>query len=87
MAKNEPYDFICLDIMMPRMDGQQALAHIRELERNAQIPRDQRARILMLTALADEESVLAGIQAWDAYLLEPIEKTALVEQLEAFGLV
>ena len=28
----EPYNLICLDIMMPEMDGQQALREIRDME-------------------------------------------------------
>jgi two-component system chemotaxis response regulator CheY len=35
LKANEPYDLVCLDIMMPEMDGHEALTAIRALERRA----------------------------------------------------
>ena len=37
LAAYEPYDLICLDIMMPEMDGQEALNAIRQMEMAAGI--------------------------------------------------
>ena len=31
--KGEPFDLICLDIMMPEMDGQEVLKEIRDIEK------------------------------------------------------
>lgn len=44
-----PYDLICLDVMMPVMDGYQVLKTIRELEKQKQIPEDKQVRIIMMT--------------------------------------
>ena len=33
LEDEEPYDLVCLDIMMPVMDGYQALVAIRKLEK------------------------------------------------------
>ena len=30
LKENDPYNLICMDIMMPKMDGQQALKEIRK---------------------------------------------------------
>ncbi len=35
LQAGEPFDLICLDIMMPEMDGQEALKRIRQLEEEA----------------------------------------------------
>ncbi len=35
LEDKEPYDLVCLDIMMPVMDGYQALMGIRNLEKEA----------------------------------------------------
>lgn len=35
LRANDPYQLICLDIMMPEMDGHEALTAIRALERRA----------------------------------------------------
>ena len=32
LETNEPYDLICLDILMPKMDGHEALQEIRKME-------------------------------------------------------
>ena len=40
LEDGEPYDLACLDIMMPVMDGYQALVGIRNLEKDYNIPED-----------------------------------------------
>jgi len=37
LHENRPYDLICLDIMMPGMDGHQTLREIRKIERGKKI--------------------------------------------------
>ncbi|HTS25636.1 MAG TPA: response regulator [Bryobacteraceae bacterium] len=81
------YDLICLDIMMPEMDGQTALHEIRELEANAGFFANP-VKVFMTTALDDDENVVEAFQGLcDAYLLKPIKPPRLLEELKAFGLV
>lgn len=86
-ADNQPYDLICLDIVMPGMDGQEVLSRIRELERTAGISKEGRAKILMTSVVLDEESVLKKISEWDGYLTKPFEKGDVEDHLRDFGLI
>jgi two-component system, chemotaxis family, chemotaxis protein CheY len=81
-----PYDLVCLDILMPEMDGQEALRKIREIERDAGSANGDRARIIMTTSLFDVDNVLAGIDDWDAYLVKPIDLRKMAGLLTKLGL-
>jgi len=59
LEAGDPYDLICLDILMPQMDGQQALAEIRAVEKARGIFPSQEAKVLMTTALGDAETMSA----------------------------
>ena len=57
LEDGEPYDPACLDIMMPVMDGYQVLRSIRDLEADHGIPEEEQVKVIMTTALNDEENV------------------------------
>jgi two-component system chemotaxis response regulator CheY len=87
-AAGDPYDLICLDIMMPEMDGQATLHAIRRLEATTGIAGPGRVKIVMTTALADEANILqAHAQHCDAFLVKPIPKAKLLATLRALGLI
>ena len=54
LEDEEPYDLVCLDIMMPVMDGYQALVAIRKLEKEKNISEDKAVKVIMTTALNEE---------------------------------
>jgi len=84
----EPYDLICLDIMMPQMGGQEALRKIRELEDARGIFSTDGAKILMATAMGDWKNVDAAFGGLcDDYLVKPIRKDKLLAALRKAGLV
>ncbi len=86
--KRRPYDLICLDIMMPEMDGQTVLREIRAIEEGAGIRTGHGAKILMTTALKDPKNVMAAFrELCDGYLVKPIDKAKLVKYLQEFGLI
>ncbi|MCP4711979.1 MAG: response regulator [Planctomycetes bacterium] len=88
LADNEPYDVICLDVMMPVMDGHEALAEIRRIEQESQIPADQQVKILMTTAVNSPSSIDGARESGcDGYLVKPIRKVTLYEELERLELM
>ena len=87
LATNEPFNLICMDIMMPEMDGQQAVAAIRAMEEEREIFSNG-ATIIMTTAIDDEESAkIAYSNFCDLYVVKPIEKGPLLEELRKLGLI
>lgn len=85
--EGEPYNLICLDIMMPEMDGKEVLRKIRQMETAKGIRERERVKIIMTSALNDAPNVTeAASLKCDAYLVKPYTKQKLVEKLKELGL-
>lgn len=84
-----PYDVLFLDIMMPNMSGHDALKLIREKERTRRVPSAREVKVIMTSALDDVKNVtLAFFQGGaSAYLVKPIERQKVVEELRKLGLI
>lgn len=84
-----PYDLICMDIMMPGVNGQEALRRIRELERSLHIPPQLEAKVIMTTALDDPKTVMQSFYRCGAtsYIVKPVGKQKLMNELRVLGLL
>src|SRR5438876_572865 len=79
LALAQHYDVILLDIMLPRLDGQQLCKKLRE--QGNQTP------ILMLTSLDALADKLASFSVGaDDYLVKPFELPELVARIRALSL-
>ncbi|MBC8412945.1 MAG: response regulator [Nitrospira sp.] len=88
-AEGKPYELICLDIMMPIMDGQEALQQIREFEKENGIAANGEVKIIMTTALNDPKNIFEAFYTGGAisYLVKPIDKQKLLSELKQLGCV
>ena len=86
--KGDGYNLICMDIMMPEMDGQEAVRQIRALEEAAGTFSTSGVKIIMVTALDDIKNVFSSFKALcDAYLFKPIDTEQLFAHLKSLDLV
>jgi two-component system chemotaxis response regulator CheY len=83
-----PYDLICLDISMPKMDGITALNLIRELEERHGRGALDGAKIIMTTCHHDKKHVFTSFRKQcDAYLVKPITRSHLEEKLRQLDFI
>jgi len=88
MSAGEPYSLICMDIMMPEMDGQQAIKQIRAAEEAEGIISTEGAKIIMTTALGDLKNVFASFKSLcDGYVVKPLDRTKLLDELRKLELI
>jgi len=86
VRENEHYDLICLDIMMPKVDGVKVLKVIRDLEVQNNVDADKRAKIIMTTALGETDVVKTALEyGCDAYASKPIDVEKLIEVMKNIG--
>jgi len=83
----QPYDLILMDIMMPEVDGIEALKKIREIEDSRQVR--SKAKVIMTTALDDPQTVIKTFYDGEAsgYIVKPVGKDKLYNELEKLGLL
>lgn len=84
-----PFDLICMDIMMPNMDGHEALTEIRSIENGLGTPPERRAKVIMTTALGDPQSVVRALYKEGAatYIVKPVGRDRLLEEVQRMGLL
>jgi two-component system chemotaxis response regulator CheY len=90
MATKEkaPYDLICLDIMMPKVDGVKVLKAIRDFETKQGVVSEQRVKVIMTTALAETDYVNQAFEiGCEAYAAKPIDTNKMLEVIKKLGLI
>ena len=79
----QPYDLVCLDIMMPGMDGHEVLEAFRGLERQHGISGLDAAKVVMTTALRESKHCIRAFeQGCESYYTKPVQEQRLLQQVE-----
>lgn len=76
LLQREVFNLVVLDLMLPGMNGLELLKELRKDRADI--------RVLILTAMSDEEDLLKGFQAGaDDYMAKPFSARELVARIEA----
>ncbi|WKZ56739.1 MAG: response regulator [Bdellovibrionota bacterium] len=82
-----PYHLVCLDIMMPFMNGLEVLRELRNEESTRKISGGKAAKVIMTTALSEGKNLQEAFDAGcGAYLVKPIVHDDLLRILSELGI-
>lgn len=87
LNEGEPYDLVCLDIMMPKLDGYKALQNIRDAEAKAGLRKFERTKVIMTSALDEASSAEKICNDYDAYICKPIDIHDFERIIKNIGLI
>jgi two-component system chemotaxis response regulator CheY len=88
MKDNQPYDLICLDIMMPKVDGVKVLKAIRDYETSKGMLPEKRVKVIMTTALQESQMVKQSFEiGCEAFASKPINVNQFLEVMRNLKLI
>lgn len=84
----EPYEVILMDLMMPVMDGHEALKRIRAIERERRIEPGKEARVIVVSSLEDQKNVCQAFFKGLAsvYVTKPVNRESVHTALRSLNL-
>jgi len=85
--ESRPYDLIFMDIMMPKVDGQEATKRIRAAEKSMGVLQVDEVKIVMTTVMEDPKNVIEAYQKGGAtaYLVKPVDIDKLRTEMLRLG--
>jgi len=89
LERNEPFDVVFLDIMLPGINGLQALEQLRALEDRHAVPPDRRVPVIVTTTLDDDQTASRAFIHGQAlsYMTKPFRAAQVREELSKLGLL
>ena len=88
LDEGQPYDVICLDIMMPGMNGHLVLEEIGQIEAERQISDSDCVTVIMTTAIDDSEDMIKAFkEGCKAYIVKPITFERLKTEMQKLSII
>lgn len=79
--EKEPYDLVCLDIMMPKVDGISALRAIRDIEKDQKVK--DPVKVMIISALDEQQIVKDSFSKGTvAYAVKPLDTDKFLQVVE-----
>jgi two-component system chemotaxis response regulator CheY len=83
LERGDPYDLICMDVLMPVMGGIEALKLIRREEERCGRFRPQATKVIITTAADDTGTISQAFhELCDAYIVKPIDTEQLIDVVQ-----
>lgn len=87
-TKGRAYDLICLDLLLPEIDGFEVLRSIRQFEDDFNLPPEKRAKVVVISTFNDRKTVTKARKAGcDSYIAKPFSKDKVLKTIEQIGLI
>ena len=86
--EKKPYNLISTDIMMPEINGLEALVKIREFEKKQNIPKEKKIIAIVASSKGDKKSIIKAVSKGGAaaFLIKPVQKEKLIDEFEKLGI-
>jgi two-component system chemotaxis response regulator CheY len=89
LAVDRPFDVVFLDILLPGMNGLQALEKLRAVEDRHEIPPERRVPVIVTTGLDDDRTASRAFIQGQAlsYMTKPFRTGQISEELRKLRLI
>ncbi len=75
MVKEHKPDLVTMDVIMPEMDGLEALSKIKEM--------DEDQKVIMVTSVGQNEKVTEAMKKGaEGYIIKPFDEDGVLEEIE-----
>ena len=85
----KPFNLVCMDIMMPNIDGIEAVTTMRDMEKDFGVDPGNEVQIIMITAIGDSKTIMDSFykHGVNSYIVKPLIKEKLDDEIKRLGLI